>query len=92
MRGESLCDTIGSPTILSLLKRLKVFLGREDSMAKLHHGKLVIIPRKLKMFIADNISLKNDTKADFVYEVKENCDGTHPSICIRIRRVLRRKK
>jgi hypothetical protein len=61
-------------------------------MARLESGKLHVLKRKLTLFIAERISLNNESKMDIEYEVEEVPDGTKPTFTIKIKRLLRRKK
>jgi hypothetical protein len=61
-------------------------------LAKLSSGKLHVLHRKLTMVTGDVISLRNNTKSAIIYEVVESLDGTKPSITIKIKKLLRRKR
>jgi hypothetical protein len=59
---------------------------------KLLSGKLDILKRKLHLSVGEVISIQNCSRHDVVYEVEENTDGTKPTVTIRIKRLLRRRK
>lgn len=57
-------------------------------MEKLSAGKIARIRRKLQMTIPQEVLVKDDTDSDIIFDVKENLDGSKPSLIIEIKRIL----
>ena len=63
-----------------------------EKMQRLKAGKTFHIKQKLISVLNKKIAITNATKNDFILELEENIDGVKPSLTIKIKRIIKKRK